>query len=232
MPHKYRLLLGLIILLVSGSATAAGDPLAAQREQFIEARKALKQNQLDRYRELAAGLKSYPLHPYLEFDALRARLGDAGEREVLDFAKRHADTPLAARVKSLWLYTLASQRRWELFLKHYRKDILKFFPDFSEDSLKELNSAYILRDMVPALLLLYKEGEGEDMEIVMDYATPQFRDFKSSSYFFDYAVNHLNIDTAKKKYFKVRSAVEAHDKYLIKMGFERIEDTEYFRKAI
>lgn len=120
----------------------------------------------------------------------------------------------------------------ELFLKHYKKDILNFFPDFNEESLKDLNSAYILRDMVPALLLLYKETEGENIEILMDYATPQFRDFKSSSYFFDYAVHHLNIDTEKKKYFKVRSVVTAHDKYLIKMGFERIDDTEYFRKAI
>ncbi|MBN2658286.1 MAG: hypothetical protein JXR86_14595 [Spirochaetales bacterium] len=120
----------------------------------------------------------------------------------------------------------------ELFLKHYKKDIIRFFPDFSEDLLKELSSAYILRDMVPALLLLFRNTEGEDIEILMDYATPQFRDFKSSSYFFDYAVHHLDIDTSEKKYFKVRSAVEAHDKYLVKMGFERIEDTEYFRKAI
>lgn len=120
----------------------------------------------------------------------------------------------------------------KLFLKHYKKDILRFFPDFEEESFNKLNSAYILRDMVPALLLLYKDTEGEEIEILMDYATPQFRDFKSSSYFFEYAVHHLNIDLTKKKYFKVRSAVEAHDKYLKKMGFEKIEDTEYFRKSI
>ena len=84
-----------------------------------QTRKALKQKKHARYRELAAGLKSYPLYTYLEFDALRQRLGEADEREVLDFMERHADMPLAGRMKSLWLYTLASQRRWELFLKHY-----------------------------------------------------------------------------------------------------------------
>lgn len=120
----------------------------------------------------------------------------------------------------------------ELFLKYYSKDIQRFFPSFSIELLDELNSAYILRDMVPALLLLYKETEGEDIEILMDYATPQFRDFKSSSYFFNYAVHNLNIDTSKKKFFKVRSTVDIHDKYLIKMGFQRIDDTEFFRKAI
>ena len=119
MPRKYRLLISLIIVLVSCNATAAGDPLATQREQFIEARKALKQKKHARYRELAAGLKSYPLYPYLEFDSLRQRLGEADERDVLDFMEQHADLPLTGRIKSLWLYTLASQRRWELFLQHY-----------------------------------------------------------------------------------------------------------------
>ncbi|MBI9098242.1 MAG: hypothetical protein JEY91_07175 [Spirochaetaceae bacterium] len=119
-----------------------------------------------------------------------------------------------------------------LFIKHYKKDILSFFPDFKEESLQELSSAYILRDMIPVLLMLYRDTDGENIEILMDYATPQFRDYKSSSYFFDYAVHHLDIDTSKKKYFKVHSAVAVHDKYLKKMGFERIEDSNYFRKAI
>lgn len=120
----------------------------------------------------------------------------------------------------------------QLFCKHYRNDILNYFPDFKEESLKELNSAYILRDMVPVLLLLFKETDGDDIEILMDYATPQFRDYKSSSYFFDYAVHHLGIDFSKKKFFKVHSAVPAHDKYLRKMGFLRIGNTDKFRKAI
>lgn len=119
-----------------------------------------------------------------------------------------------------------------LFIKHYKKDILKFFPDFKEESLKDLNSAYILRDMIPVLLMLYKDSEGEDIEILLDYATPQFRDHKSSSYFFDYAVHHLDIDLTKKKFYKVHSEVPAHDKYLKKMGFKRINDTKHFQKAI
>jgi soluble lytic murein transglycosylase len=119
MPRKFRLLIALTLVLVTGSPRAATDPLASQREQFIEARKALQQQQHARYRELAAGLKSYPLYSYLGFDALRQRLGEASEREVLDFVERHADQPVGSRLRSLWLYTLASQRRWELFLKHY-----------------------------------------------------------------------------------------------------------------
>jgi len=120
----------------------------------------------------------------------------------------------------------------ELFIKHYKKDILKFFPNFQEETLREMNSAYILRDMVPVLLMLYKNSEGEDIEILMDYATPQFRDHKSSSYFFEYAVHHLDIDLSKKKFFKVHSAVPKHDRYLKKMGFKRIGETKTFQKAI
>jgi hypothetical protein len=120
----------------------------------------------------------------------------------------------------------------ELFIKHYQKDIKKFFPQFNEKTLPELKSAYILRNMVPVLILLYKDSEGEDVEIVLDYATPQFRDYKSSSYFFDYAAQHLEFDQAKKKHFKVYSTVAAHDKYLIKMGFKRVGESNEFRKAI
>ncbi|MDA3810355.1 MAG: hypothetical protein PF518_08505 [Spirochaetaceae bacterium] len=142
--------------------------------------------------------------------------------------------PLITNREKFDFITNSSETKYysELFIKHYKKDILKFFPDFKKESLKELNSAYILRDMVPVLLMLYKDTEGEDIEILMDYATPQFRDYKSSSYFFDYAVHHIEIDTEKKKYFKVHSAVAAHDKYLKKMGFKRIENTDYFRKAL
>jgi hypothetical protein len=120
----------------------------------------------------------------------------------------------------------------QLFIKHYINDINKFFPDFKEESLEGLKSAYILRDMIPALIILYRETEGEYLEIVLDYATPQFRDRKSSSYFFNYAVNHLNIDKTVKKYYKVHSAIPAHDKYLKSMGFERIENSNHFRKRI
>ncbi len=126
----------------------------------------------------------------------------------------------------------AKKHYTELFIKHYLKDIKNFFPQFDENSLKDLKSAYILRDMTPVLIMLYKDSEGEDIEIVLDYATPQFRDYQSSSYFFNYAVNHLDIDKSKKKYFKVYSAVDKHDKYLKKMGFVRIEDSKFFRKEI
>lgn len=119
MPHRFRLFIGLALVLIPAHVPAAADPLAVQREQFIEARKALQQKQPARYRELAAGLKSYPLYPYLEFAALRQRLGEASEQEVLDFIEGHADQPLGGRLKSLWLRTLVSQRRWALFLKHY-----------------------------------------------------------------------------------------------------------------
>ena len=100
------------------------------------------------------------------------------------------------------------------------------------ETLPELKSAYILRDMIPVLLMLYKESDNEDIEIVLDYATPQFRDYKSSSYFFNYAAHHLDVDMAKKKIFKVYSTVAAHNTYLKKMGFKRVGESSEFRKAI
>ena len=51
----------------------------------------------------------------------------------------------------------ADDQYTKLFLKYYIKDIRQYFPDFSSENLDKLKSAYVLRDMVPVLLMLYRE---------------------------------------------------------------------------
>jgi len=116
-------LMGIMLLLAAAAASAmAGkhDPLQAQRALFLEARAALNQGQLEAFRRLQKQLQDYPLTPYLEFDALRARLQSANEEEIARFIDRYQDLPLAARLRRSWLHTLARQQRWPLFLKYYR----------------------------------------------------------------------------------------------------------------
>ena len=126
----------------------------------------------------------------------------------------------------------ADDQYTKLFLKYYIQDIRQYFPDFSSENLDKLKSAYVLRDMVPVLLMLYREPPGEDVEILLDYATPHFRDYKSSGFFFDYVVNRLNFEKSGKKYFRTYSGIKSHEKYLLKMGFVRTGETDEFRKRI
>ncbi|MGD8311943.1 MAG: transglycosylase SLT domain-containing protein [Gammaproteobacteria bacterium] len=111
----------LAYLLLAAAGAVEQDPLEADREKFLQARTALQQNRLQAFKRLAGQLQDYPLYPYLEFEELRNRLDQANEREVAGFIERHADQPVGARMRRMWLYSLARDGKWVLFLKHYRE---------------------------------------------------------------------------------------------------------------
>jgi soluble lytic murein transglycosylase len=115
-----RLSAGLLLLIAVSTVQAKADPLEAQRDLFLEARAALQDNRLEEYQSLAEHLRDYPLYPYLQFDELRNRLSRADEQEVARFLETHAGEPVGDRMRQSWLYTLARNQRWRLFLRHYR----------------------------------------------------------------------------------------------------------------
>ncbi len=120
-----RLSRGTLALLASLLCLAASiadtDPLAQQRAQFLDAYKALQESRLDDYRQLAAGLTDYPLYRYLQFEDLRARLSRAGTGEISEFIERYEGEPVSWRLRRSWLYNLARNRQWQLFLQAYRE---------------------------------------------------------------------------------------------------------------
>jgi len=123
MPPIFRLLAVLVLLaVVSGTPTQADTPpndLQVQREQFLEARAALQAHDMEHYRQIAPQLRHYPLYSYLQYMDLRTRLRQASTTEIDRFLKTWADQPVSKRLKQTWLYSLAHQRRWPLFLKYY-----------------------------------------------------------------------------------------------------------------
>jgi soluble lytic murein transglycosylase len=120
MPQIPRFLTAIILLACVCAVPAKTDPLAAQRQLFIEARMSLNNNQRERYRDLAGRLQDYPLYAYLQFEELRTRLSRAGEAEIMEFLNTYPDHPLNSRLRQAWLYSLARNQRWEQFLKHYQ----------------------------------------------------------------------------------------------------------------
>jgi soluble lytic murein transglycosylase len=92
-----------------------------QRSQFLRAESALSKREMQRFRELRDGLRDYPLYPYLEFADLSRRLGSAGSDEIQSFLERHADTPLAWRLRRTWLKRLARRGQWEKYLTVYEQ---------------------------------------------------------------------------------------------------------------
>lgn len=104
--------------LSSGTAQAAS--IAVQRNAFVAAEQAMKQGESRRYERLKQQLTDYPLLPYLDYAELRGNLAAARADRVRRFLARHADTPLAGRLRNAWLDLLAKKGRWHDYTDFFR----------------------------------------------------------------------------------------------------------------
>jgi hypothetical protein len=117
------------------------------------------------------------------------------------------------------------------FLKFYEQDINKFI---KLDNIYISGSdvkLYVLRNMTPAGLFSGNKYDDKTLKIELDYAIPQYRDFKIGKFVFD----------ENKAYFKKLGYQQfitftdelSHIRYLKKMGFEEKlidEKTAYIKK--
>ena len=120
MTHYYRQLIWIIasLLLILSNADGAAS-LSTQRADFVAAEKALSQGKSGRYQRLKASLTRYPLYPYLEYRELRRKLHKQKKERIQQFLTRYADTPLATRLRNVWLDHLAKRGRWQSYLAFY-----------------------------------------------------------------------------------------------------------------
>jgi hypothetical protein len=103
------------------------------------------------------------------------------------------------------------------FLDFYARDISRFAPEFKREELEGSRAVFVLRDMVPASLVIYRKALDGAIELLLDYATPSWRDFKSAEYFF--AASARDIAGWGKALFRARAATKIHEAYLERMGF-------------
>lgn len=103
------------------------------------------------------------------------------------------------------------------FYKHYREDILKFFPNFSEELLKEKHILFILRNMRPVNIVIFREQENSITEILLDYTIPEYRDFLNGRYL----LSILEKGSQKNRQLVVKSQSKRHNEYLKRLGFHQ-----------
>ena len=65
------------------------------------------------------------------------------------------------------------------FIEFYQEDIRKFFPEFDKSKLPEFNCFFILRDLRPVGLFIFKQVSESEIKIELDYAIPEYRDLKN-----------------------------------------------------
>lgn len=117
------------------------------------------------------------------------------------------------------------------FIKFYADDIKFFFPKYEELNFLELSCFFVLRNLRPVGLLVIEEREGDEIEIHLDYAIPDYRDLKSGKYVFNSEMKFFRSKGYKQ--VAARSNVKKHQKYLLNLGFiQSMDDKESFVRSI
>lgn len=105
------------------------------------------------------------------------------------------------------------------FLDYYCKDIKKFFPDFTQNDLIGANCFFILRNLMPVGIFIFKEISKKQIKVVLDYAIPDYRDMKNAEFVYFAESNFIKA----KGYSQIvaETKVKAHQKYLFHLGFKQ-----------
>lgn len=104
-----------------------------------------------------------------------------------------------------------------LFKKHYEKDLYDFFPNARFEG-----DIFIVFSGVTTVGILAGAIDGERMDVYVDYAAPEYRNYSIASFIFPIVkgcgVKHVYTDKAANR---------AHKKYLLAMGFTNIDGKMY-----
>lgn len=112
------------------------------------------------------------------------------------------------------------------FLEFQRKDISKFVPGFRFDERKTNLALFVLRDLVPAGLLLGEVSDGR-LTISLDYAVPQYRDLKIGRYLFSDRCDFFREHGVRE--ILTPAGAPEHRAYLKRIGFSPGADGETYR---
>lgn len=99
------------------------------------------------------------------------------------------------------------------FLDFHGADIRTYFPNFGAEAAGADRSYFVYVNTVPAGLLMGRDLGGGELEVVLDYAVPQYRDCSVGRYLY----GRLPGEGIGK--LTARATSPAHEKYLKKMGF-------------
>jgi hypothetical protein len=103
------------------------------------------------------------------------------------------------------------------FIEFYKEDIEKYL-NLDE---KEVENAsvkfYVLRNMTPASIFVAKKQGDDTLNILLDYAIPQYRDLKIGKFVYEQQTQYfksLGVNT-----LLVETNIKEHIQYVKKMGF-------------
>ncbi|MDN5849683.1 MAG: transglycosylase SLT domain-containing protein [Nitrococcus sp.] len=114
------LLIVWVFLAILGAAGAKEGGAATPLFLYETALRQLDANELQRFRESAAQLETFPLYPYLRYAELRQRLESVTRAEVKSYLDRYPELPVTALLRTAWVHELARRQDWRTFLAVYQ----------------------------------------------------------------------------------------------------------------
>ena len=107
---------------------------------------------------------------------------------------------------------------FQYFLQFHAKDIQRFLPGFSFAPSAGMLIFFILRNVIPAGLLIGEVRDEDCLYVRLDYAIPGYRDLKTARFVYHDKVQELR----ERGIRKIISAAgtPSHQRYLRQMGFE------------
>jgi GNAT superfamily N-acetyltransferase len=105
----------------------------------------------------------------------------------------------------------------EYFLQFMGDDIRRYLPEF-RDLPGDAISVFILRDVVPANLLVGEPRGDGSLLIHLDYVLPNYRDFKVGDFLFRQRADFFQQRGISR--LVARASTRKHSSYLQRMGFD------------
>lgn len=119
------------------------------------------------------------------------------------------------------------------FIEFYADDIQgRFQPEFVHDPDADTITAFTLRDMVPAGLFIGARRDDGSVEVLLDFAIPQYRDFAIGSFLYSEGAGLLADVSATVLWSTASNPEQA--RYLRRMGFTATPEADgrYERTAV
>ncbi len=107
------------------------------------------------------------------------------------------------------------------FLDFYAADIRRLVPGFRYLPQENQIRVFVLRDMVPAGLLIGRMTESA-LDVDLDYATPRFRDLKIGRYLYGPGAGFFTSKGVRR--FVTDPGVAVHNRYLARIGYTPVGD--------
>ena len=112
-----------IVALFAASSVHAQESIDAQRAAFKQAYANAQQQGGDGWRQLASGLRDYPLYPYLQAAALEHDLKQTDLATVQSYIKQYPDWIPSSDLRRDFLFELARRQDWKDFLALYQPNL-------------------------------------------------------------------------------------------------------------